>query len=235
MFQDVLPLGGTAGNAVELGQGHPAGARRVPKVDDGVKSDQGDGQIRSVQGDTGLVGTQDGVHPSRLVDGGTTCAGAAFVACPHRRVAEVAAPGALQQIPADGGHVAQLRRRTRQKRLAQDGRTLGQNRLGGELLHRRQGPDGDGAVRTDHIPQRQPGDVDDAPRAQHPVLHEVHQRRATGEVGGARVAGHEFDGLLDPGGPDEFEFTHRDLACRRRRGSRRRCSDTPRTGRGCRS
>ena len=61
----------------------------------------------------------------RLValDGRAACARFALVAG-HRRVAEINAPGPLQQVAGGGRHVSQLNRCARQDRLRQDSDSL---------------------------------------------------------------------------------------------------------------
>ena len=165
--------------------------------------------------------------------------GRALVAGGDRRVAEVAAARALQQVAADRRHVAQLHGRAEQQRLADEREPLGDRRVRGELLHRREGSDPQRRRRCARCPRS--GSrvmstrrlrLDDA------VLeHQVELRRAAGQVGRVRVVAD------DAGRPRRC----RARACRRTaasatrpasarpRGSRHGCSGTPRSGRGCRS
>jgi hypothetical protein len=124
--QDVFDVGRVARFEIELGERHPAHPARAQDVHDRVQCDQRHSQVRGVQRDAVLGRPQDRVHP-----GGPRHCGAAgtrppLVARFDSRVAEVPAAGALQQVPADRGHVARLDRSAIQQRIADKRQALGQ-------------------------------------------------------------------------------------------------------------
>jgi hypothetical protein len=148
------------------------------------------------------------VHPGDALDGGATRPGLALVAGAYLGIAEVAASGALQQVAADGGHVAQLGGGAEQQRLADERQPVPHCGVGGQLLHRGQRGDPQPVAVTADSPQRQPSDVDEPAGVHDPVLErQVQLRRAAGEERGVGVLGHQCHGgirvrgadVLDPG------------------------------------
>jgi hypothetical protein len=106
-----------------------------------------------------------------------------LVAGRHFSVAEVAAARALQKVPADRGHVAQLRRGARQQCLTQERDLFGNRRVGRKRLHRGQSADIQSVLASGDPAQRQTGDVDQPLGGDHGVLqHQVDLRRAPGEI-----------------------------------------------------
>ena len=108
-------------------------------------------------------------------------AGLALVAR-HRGVVEVIATGALQQVAAGTGHVAQLRRRPGEDGLGQQRVTLLDQRVPGQVgvTHQRtdtQAPLG-GLL---NVMQRQAGDVDQVLGMADVFFHQVQQVGATGD------------------------------------------------------
>ena len=86
----------------------------------------------------------------RPADRRATRAGGAAVAG-GGDVAEVQAAGPLHEVAADGGHVAQLRRRAQLQRLRDHRELLAHTGMGGELGHPHQ--------RSDAQPRRREVDV----------------------------------------------------------------------------
>ena len=112
-----------------------------------------------------------------------------------RDVLEVHAAGALQQVAADGGHVAQLSGRPGQQRLGQHrvARRVPAGRRRGRCCARRRRCAARrrrvGSIRS----ERQPGDVDEQAGGGHAELHQVDQVGAAAEEGRAGTSGHGGD------------------------------------------
>ncbi len=165
-----------------------------------------------MQGDAVVAGAEDGVHPLDARDGGAPGARRALVAGGDAGVPEVAAPGALQQVAADGGHAAQLDRGAEQQRLPHEGQPVPYDGVGGELRHGRQRADADRRVVVDDAAEGEPGDVDEPFGAEDTVLHEVQLRGAAGKERGARIAADQGHGLAGVGGAGVGEGAHRHLS-----------------------
>ena len=98
------------------------------------------------------------------------------------RVAEVGTARPLQQVAANRRHVAQLRRRGKQQRLRDGGRSCLDDQVGGDPAHRRERADHDGAVLLGDVAHpRQPADVDQELGADDVALRQVEHRRAAGQ------------------------------------------------------
>lgn len=93
---------------VQFGEGQRPLACRADHVEFGVERDQGYGPVARVGGDAGVAGAQQRVGTVESVESRTAAAGVPLVAGELRSAAEVAASRALQQVPADRRHVAQL-------------------------------------------------------------------------------------------------------------------------------
>jgi hypothetical protein len=77
-------------------------------VEFGVERDQGYSPVARVGGDAGVAGAQQRMGAVESLESRTAAAGIPLVAGELRSAAEVAASRALQQVPADRRHVAQL-------------------------------------------------------------------------------------------------------------------------------
>jgi hypothetical protein len=141
VLEDVLHVGPVAGDDVELGHRNAALGVDALDVHDGVERHERNAQIGGVHSDAVLARPEDRVHPCCAGDRRAARPRRPLVARTYRRVAEVAAARALQEVPADRRHVAQLDRGTRQQRVTDEQHPLGHRRGGGQLLHRRQRPD----------------------------------------------------------------------------------------------
>jgi hypothetical protein len=98
-------------------------------------------------------------------------------------VVEVRAARALQQVAADGGHVAQLRRRAGQQRLAQQRIARATSAWLATSVLRAIAPmrTPPSARRLDDVGQRQPADVDQQQRLHDAALGQVDQVGAAAE------------------------------------------------------
>ena len=94
---------------------------------------------------------------------------------------KVRTPGALQQIAAHRGHVAQLRRRALLQRLRDGGVILPHAVMLRHVAHARQRPNRQAGRRdVDLLQPRQAVDVDHAPRGDDALLQPVDELRASG-------------------------------------------------------
>ena len=174
----------------------------------GTQRGKRDVHVRRVRGDATLARADDRVDAVEAVSRRTARAGMALVACLERRVVEVVAAGALQQIAADGRHVAQLGRRAGQQCLGQQrvavahGAVVGQ---GGVAHHR---ADAQTAVgQGGDSRQWQPADVDQVTRRFNATLHQIEQVRAAADEGASRRL-HGADGVGNRGGALVVEIDH---------------------------
>ena len=110
---------GCAGEQVEFGDGDVARAGCAVDGDDGFEGCEGDIHVGRVGGDTVLARSQNREGTVVAFDGRTAGAGCAFVAG-HGGIAEVHAAGALEEVAAGGGHVAELSRCAGEQRLRED-------------------------------------------------------------------------------------------------------------------
>ena len=128
-------------------------ARTVERLvaHDRVERGQRDRHVRGMGGHAVTRPAEDRVVVVLAVDRGTTAAGGALVAR-LRGVGEVAAAGALQQVPADRGHVAQLSRRAGEHGLAQRRVAAPHLGMGGEVAVGRRRADDEPAVGASRDP-----------------------------------------------------------------------------------
>ncbi|MNP22953.1 hypothetical protein D3C76_1156440 [compost metagenome] len=204
--QLVIALRGVAGQAVEVGE--LDGPRPAPPqdMDHRLQSGQGHTHIGGMGGDTLIAGTENRVDPVQTVPGRATAAGPAFVAR-YARVIEVITAGALQQVAAGAGHVAQLRRGARQDGLGQQRIAALDPRVPGQVGIAHQGSDHHPAGRGfTEVRQGQAGDVDQVLGTGEVFLHQVQQVGATGDEAGARAR--QIDGRLHGVGLAVLEGIH---------------------------
>ncbi len=206
--QGGLPVRGVADGQVEVGERQLAGSVRRFEVDHGVEGGQGHGHVRGVHGHAVVGGAQDGVVAVLARDGGAAAAGHPLVAGPAD-VREVAAAGALQQVSADGGHVAQLPRRPGQDRLGERRVAAPDLGVGGQVAVGDGGADPQPALgcRLDPV-ERQLADVDEPCGALDTGLHEVDEIGAAAEEAGVRVGVEQGDGAGDVVRPLVVELPH---------------------------
>ncbi|PAV66104.1 hypothetical protein WR25_17475 [Diploscapter pachys] len=191
---------------VKIGKGHASLA--TPSADDhpGLKGGQGDAHIRWMNRHAQRAGAQNRMIAVETVTSRATAARCPFVArC--RRVVEVEAAGALQQIAASAGHVAQLRGGTGQDRLGEQRIALFNERVPGQLGIADQRADAQPTVRSGgNITQRQVIDVDQLSGAGDILFHQIEQVGATGDKTCARPC--ELHSLVDAGGFGVGERRH---------------------------
>src|SRR5580704_1237159 len=159
-------------------------------------------------GDAVIAGTEDGVAPVHAVYRGTAGARVALVAR-RGRVPEVAAPDPLAQVAAHRGHVSQLGRRAQHKRLRDHREPLDHPGRAGHITHPGQRPDPQPAVWQvlDQV-QRQVVDVDQQPRPQHVLAHQVHLGSAAGQERAVRALPDQRDRGTGVDGPYVAERPH---------------------------
>ncbi len=192
-----VPLGVHAGQPVEVGGGHAPGALGAVQLHARVEGGQRHRHVRGVGGDA-LVGVAEHrVVPVHALQRAAAGAWLALVAG-LGDVLEVRAAGALQQVAAGGGGVAQLPGGAGQQRLGQRRVAVAHGGVGGEVAvaDRRAGPQR-AVGQLLHGVQRQPGDVDERGGRLHAELHQVDEVGAAAEVAGARVGRERVGGLLD--------------------------------------
>src|SRR5580704_7512565 len=159
-------------------------------------------------GDAVIAGTEDGVAPVHAVYRGTAGTRVALVAR-RGRVPEVAAPDPLAQVSAHRGHVPQLRRRAQHQRLRDHREPFHHPGRAGHLTHPGQRPDPQPAVRQvlDAV-QRQVVDVDQQPRPQHVLAHQIHLGGTAGQERAVRALPDQRDRGTGVAGPDIAERPH---------------------------
>lgn len=173
-------------------------ACRADHVEFGVERDQGYGPVARVGGDAGVTGAQQRVGTVESIESRTTAARIPLVAGELRSPAEVAAPRALQQVPTDRRHVAQLLGRRPPQGFRQRRIIAAYDRMVGDLGHSRSRTEGQFALtRTDLGQLGETVNVDDGRRRLDAELHQVVQGRATGQELGARLGGGQ--GIDGPG------------------------------------
>ena len=127
------------------------------------------------------LAAEDRVHAILAVDGGAAAARLAFVAG-RRRIVEVVAARALQEIAARRCHVAQLLRGAGHDRAGENRIALLHQRVIGEIGVAHERPDAQAtARRVFDLLQRQPRDVDHFRRPFDIHLHQIDQIGAAGD------------------------------------------------------
>ncbi|OSY50702.1 hypothetical protein BG846_03678 [Streptomyces fradiae ATCC 10745 = DSM 40063] len=206
---DGVPLGAVAGEPVELGRGHGAFAVRAGQLDVGVEGGEGDGEVRGVGGDAPGGVAEDGVVAVDAVAGAAAAAGGALAAG-LGEVLEVGAAGALEEVAAGGGRVAELGGGAGEQGAGDGGVAGPYQGVRGEVAVADGGARAQPAVGQllDGV-ERQAGDVDEGVGGLDAQLHQVDQVGAAGEVAGAGAAGVGGRRLLDGAGADVREGLHR--------------------------
>jgi hypothetical protein len=179
-----LDVGRSAGAAMQVGERDAAVAPGADDVDHRVERDQRLGEIPGIGGDAMIARAEHGMHAVVSVHGGAAAARVALVALGIGDIAEIGAAGALEDVAGEACHIADLRACGERERLC-DHRIVAANlRVVGGLRHAHQAAEPETApIRFDaaHGPGRQRIDVDDLGWPHHVELHQVDQRRATGE------------------------------------------------------
>ncbi len=183
--QGVLDVGRGPGQRVEGLQRHGPGTAGGAQVHHCVQSDQRDGQVAGMGSDACVARAEHGVAAVDPLQRRAAAAGLTLVAR-RRDVAEVAAPGALQQVAADARHVAQLGRRAQLQRLRDHRVVLPHGGIGGYVAHPFERTDVQPLVVQGDAAQREPVDVHDVVGGHHLELHQVDQGGTAGQEGGVR-------------------------------------------------
>ena len=95
---------------MQVGQQQRAFAVGAEQVDHGAECGECNAHVRRVSGDAGGGCAEDGVVSVETIDGVAALAGRALVTAGAIIIVEIGAAGALEDVAADGGHVADLRR-----------------------------------------------------------------------------------------------------------------------------
>ena len=150
---------------------------------------------------------EDGVDAVEAFDGGASAAGGALVARGKGGVHEVVAAGALEEVAAGGGHVAELRGGSAEKRLREE-RVVGADDLVvGEVAVADAGADGGGVAGGGDLSEVEVGDVDEGGGVLDVVLHQVDEVGSAAEE--LRSAGGDgVDGFVGGGGALVVEGIH---------------------------
>ena len=187
-----------AGDEEEISNGHIAFAFRALDVNGGFEGGKGDVHVGGVGGDAVLTGAQDGERTILAFYGRTAGAGGALVAG-HGLVAEIHAAGALQQIAAGGGHVAQLRGGALEQGLGKHGVIALDGRVMSQVGVAYQRADFQAAVgKLFYLVKRKAIDVNEPAGTLDVQLHQVEQGCSAGDEFGLRL-GTALDGLRHAG------------------------------------
>ena len=240
---------------MELADGDRAlAAICAPDPHDGVERVKRVRHVARIGGDALVAPAEDGVNSIEPFERPAARPRFPLVAR-HRRVVEVLAPRALQEVPAVGGHVAELSGRASDDRLREKRVVLAYERVVGGVRVPRQGADRDAATRHLDVGQLQAGKVHQLVGAFDVLLHQIEEVGAAGQEvrlrvrrdrarGGVRVGrAHVLKRphRLAPSSPEPTVRPRRSAtsappACRSGLpGSRRRSAGRPRSGRCCRS
>ncbi len=140
MFEHGVPLRLLARQAIEVHQRDRPLSLRPQHARHSPNGYQRDGHVRGMRGDAGRGGPQDGEFAVVALPRGTAAARHPLVAG-LGDVLEVDAAGALQQVHAGGGQVAQLARSTGEHGLGEQGIAAADRTIGGEVAVAYQGAD----------------------------------------------------------------------------------------------
>ncbi|GAA3114080.1 hypothetical protein GCM10020001_036580 [Nonomuraea salmonea] len=194
---------------MEVCQGDAAGAVEAAYLDDGVQRGERHGHVGRVRGDAVVAHAEDrraAVEPVERVAAGAALA----LVAGGVSVVEVRAAGALEQVAADGGHVAQLRRGPGEQRLRQHRVAGADPPVGGQHAVADERADTQAAVGEllDGV-ERQARDVHDGVGPLDALAHEVDEVGAAADETGSRLGRGGQHGGLDVGGLDVRERPHR--------------------------
>jgi hypothetical protein len=171
-------------------------------VDNGIEGDKRNGEIGRMSRDTALTRPKNCVSSTYTCECGAARAWLAFVAG-RSDVPKIRAPCALQDISADGSHVAHLARRGKKQRLTDDRITLAESCLPCDVTHptkcsKAQTSAGQVSDRREYpIICAEYVDVDQQGRPFYVELHQVDECRSTSnEPCGATWSGLGAHGLV---------------------------------------
>jgi hypothetical protein len=162
-----------ARQAVELADGDRAlTPARAPDPHDGIERVERVRHVARIGGDTLLAPAEDGVHPVEPSERPAARPRLPLVAR-HRRVVEILAARALQEVPAVGRHVAELRGGARDNGLGEERAVVAYEQVVGGVRVRRQGADGDAAARRSDLGELQAGQVDQLVGTLDVLFHQI--------------------------------------------------------------
>jgi hypothetical protein len=210
--QVAVDLRRVAGQAVEVGEGDAALARRAARQHARIKRGQRNAHVGRMRGDAMFAGAEDRVHAVDAADRRAAAARLALVAS-RARVVEIEAARSLQQVAAGRGHIAQLLRRSGEDGAGEQ-RIAGLDlRVPGEIAVRHQSADAQAAVfgLLDPV-ERQMGDVDQPRRLRDMLLDEVDDVGAAGNEFRLRVSCDLANGIGNVRRPRIAEIVHGPLS-----------------------
>ena len=179
--QLVLEVGRGARQPIEALDRQAPLSVRAAQDHDAIERHQCDREIRGVGGDAMVAGAKDGVATIDAVDGGAARSGIALVAS-CIEAAEIGAAHALQEVAADRGHVAQLRRGALDQGFDDQRLRLPRGGIGGHVRHPRQRAEHELVPIEPDVAQGEAVDVDQLLGPLDLLAHQVDQRRAACEV-----------------------------------------------------
>ena len=201
---------------------------------DSIERRQRHAHVGGMRGDAGGRCAKDRVIAIKAVDGVAARAGRALVAT-RGVVIKIGAAGALQDVAADGGHVADLPARAREDCPRQQREALAHRAICGErgVLHRR--PDQHAAVVPRLDRSRKAGHVDQRLRSLDRLAHQVDEVGAATEILCVRPRAGEADRVVGCRRAREYWNGVMPAPSRKLRRSPRQCRYTRRSGTNCRS
>ncbi len=203
-----VPLRMVARQPVEAVRGQAAGPLGAVQLDPGVQRGQRHRHVRGMGGDAVRGMAEDGVIAVHPLPRPAAAARHPLVAG-LGQVLEVRAAGALEQVAAGRGRVAQLPGGAREQRLGQRRTAVADGRVGGEVAVADHRPDPQAAVRQLlHFVQREPGDVDEGGGPLDAELHQIDEVGAAAEIACAGMGGVRLGGLLHTAGAYIGEGLH---------------------------
>jgi hypothetical protein len=174
-------------------------------VENCVQREQRHRQVGRVRGNAVLDGAEDRMHamlaiPCRAPGSWfSLIAGAAGIA-------EVSAAGPLKQVPTNRGHITQLRRGAREKRL-RDHRIRGRNRrVSRHVAHARERTNLEPMRHCLDAPMGKAVDIDERMRLLDVFAHEINQRGPAGEK--SRAVGGRLNGACIVWRAEELKREH---------------------------
>ncbi len=193
---------------MELGERDGPISIRASDADRRIESGERNAHVRRMCRDAVLAGSEDGMDSVHTVDRRTTGSRRTLVAR-RRRIVEVVAAGALQEVAAHTGRVAELRRSAGQDRTREQRITLLDPDVVRDLRVGRQRPEAEPTVLAllDRA-KREMRDVDQPARAGDVLLHEVDEVGAAGDELRRFVRGAHANRVRDIGGAGVFEAIH---------------------------
>ena len=190
---------------VERKQAFAPGSRHMHLC---IECGQRNAHVGRMRRNAGVAGAKDRVNAVDATNGRAAAAGLALVAG-RRRVIEIGAARALQEIAAGGCHVAQLLRRSCKDGTSQQRIALLDQRVPGQVRVRYQSADEQAAAGSflDGF-QRQPRNVDQPGGALDVLLHQVDQVGATSDELCGRVGGNHPYSIGDVSRPRVLKIDH---------------------------